>query len=304
MANRPTNPRRLAALGLVLAITMAVPVVGAAQTAHEPGFNLFSEEQDVEIGRKSAAEAERQLRLLNDRSVDSYVNEVVDRLARHVPGARYPYQVKTVNSAEVNAFALPGGYMYVNRGLIEAAATEGELASVLAHEMGHVALRHGTNQASKAYLAQAGLGILGGVLGRDREPNEVLSVIGGLGLNALFVKYGREAEEQADVVGAQTMARAGYDPEDMADFFDKLARMSRREPSRLEQFFSSHPAPSGRAARIRQEARLIGGGGRSQVVGGFEDVQAELRDRPRAPRVRTPIRGADGARRRDNAPQR
>jgi predicted Zn-dependent protease len=289
--------RRRAAL--TLAVALAVPVAGAAQTEIDPGFNLFSEKQDVEIGRQSAAQAERQLRLLNDRSVDEYVNDVVARLAGDIPGARYPYQIKTVNSSEVNAFALPGGYMYVNRGLIEAASTEGELASVLAHEMAHVALRHGTNQASKAYLAQAGLGILGSVLGgRDRDHNEVLSAIGGLGLNALFLKYGREAETQADVVGAQTMARAGYDPEDMAVFFDKLARMRRNEPSKLEQFFSSHPAPSNRAARIRQEARSLDRGGRTQVVGGFSDVKAELRELPSAPRARTPIRGADARRER------
>jgi hypothetical protein len=225
--------------------------------------------------------------MLNDRSVDAYLNALVDRLARNAPGAEYPYQIKAVNAGEVNAFALPGGYMYVYRGLVEAAATEGELAGVLAHEMAHVALRHGTNQASKAYLAQAGLGLLGGLIGGDDgRPDKIVSAIGGVGLNALFLKYSRDAETQADMVGAQMMARAGYDPEEMATFFDKLAGMRRRDPSRLEQFFSSHPPPAGRAQRIRQEASRIGPPARTRELGGFADVKAELQGRPPAPRER------------------
>ena len=159
---------------LSCASAAAVPARGAASDPKkaevrraQPGFNLFSVEQDVEIGRQSAAEAERQLPMLNERSVDRYLGRIVERLAAQAPGARYPYQIKAVNAAEINAFALPGGPMYVNRGLLEAARSEAELAGVLAHEMSHVALRHGTHQASKAYLGQAGLGILGGLLGKN-----------------------------------------------------------------------------------------------------------------------------------------
>jgi len=139
----------------------------SGQTTLKPGFNLFSTDQDVEIGRQSAVEVERQLPILDDRSIEAYVNAIGRRLAGVAPGAKYPYQFKVVNASDINAFALPGGFMYLNRGLIEAAANEGQLAGVIAHEMAHVALRHGTNQASKAYLGQTGLGLLGGLIGKD-----------------------------------------------------------------------------------------------------------------------------------------
>ena len=153
--------------GLALAGVVALaPVGGLGSTeaqAQQPGFNLFSVEQDIELGRQSAIAAERELPLLNNRAVDTYLNRVVRRLAQYAPGARYPYEIKAVNASEINAFALPGGPMYVNRGLVEAARNEAELAGVLAHEMAHVALRHGTHQASKVYLTRSGLGILGGL---------------------------------------------------------------------------------------------------------------------------------------------
>src|SRR5262245_42846777 len=150
--------RKRIALGILM-VLMSLPAgVPFAQTKIKPGFNLFSVSQDVEIGRQSAAEVERQLPILTDRSIDAYVNAVGKRLAAVAPGADFPYQFKVVNASDINAFALPGGYLYVNRGLIEAAQSEGMLAGVMAHEMAHVALRHGTTQASKAYLGQTGLG--------------------------------------------------------------------------------------------------------------------------------------------------
>jgi len=137
---------------LASALALCAPLVARAATSRAtPGFNLFSVEQDIEIGRQSAKEAERQLPLLKDRNVDRYLNRIISKLAAHAPGARYPYAIKAVNASAINAFSLPGGPMYVNRGLFEAARSEAELAGVLAHEMSHVALRHGTHQASKAY---------------------------------------------------------------------------------------------------------------------------------------------------------
>jgi len=248
----------------------------SAQTKIKPGFNLFSAEQDVEIGRQSAVEVERQLPILRDRTVESYVNSVGKRLAAAIPGTKFPYQFKVVNASDINAFALPGGFMYVNRGLIEAAKNEGQLAGVMAHEMAHVALRHGTNQASKAYLGQTGLGILGGLLSRDdASQNRVINSIGGFGLNALFLKFSRTDEEQADVIGAQTMAKAGYDPQDMVDFFEVLRSKQAREPSKVEQFFSSHPIPRDRATRIRNEMKLLTVRP-TEPVGGFRQAKASL----------------------------
>jgi Zn-dependent protease with chaperone function len=250
--------------------------VVSAQTHIEPGFNLFSVQQDQDIGRQSADEAERQLPILRDRSIQAYVDGIGKRLAAVAPGANYPYQFKIVNVADINAFALPGGYLYVNRGLIEATQNEGQLAGVMAHEMAHVALRHGTNQASKAYLGQAGLGLLGGLVGKnDASTQQTIASVGGFGLNTLFLKYSRTAEEQADVTGAQMMAKAGYDPADMVAFFDILARTQARDPSKVEQFFSSHPAPANRSARINQEITMLTVRP-IKPVGGFAQVKAEL----------------------------
>jgi len=259
---------------------LGAPVLAQTTRQPQPGFNLFSVSQDIEIGKQSAIEAERQLPLLGNRSVDSYLNRIVQKLAAVAPGAKYPYQAKGVNSTEINAFALPGGPLYVNRGLIEVARNEAELAGVLAHEMSHVALRHGTHQASKAYLSQAGLGILGGLIGKPSGgAARVLNAVGGVGLNAVFLKFSRDDEYQADQVGAQMMAAAGYDPLAMATLFELLRAEQKRNPSKLEQFFSDHPSSADREARIRQQARTLGTG-RTQVLGGFAGIQATLRRLP------------------------
>ena len=265
---------------LASALVLWAPLMARAATSPAtPGFNLFSVEQDIEIGRQSAVEAERQLPLLNDRNVDRYLNQIVRKLAAQAPGARYPYAIKAVNASAINAFALPGGPMYVNRGLFEAARSEAELAAVLAHEMSHVALRHGTHQASKAYLSQAGLGILGGLLGKNGgNTSKIVNAIGGLGLNAAFLKFGRDDEYQADQLGAQIMAGAGYNPAAMANFFELLRNEQGRDPGKLEQFFSDHPPSADREARIRDQAgslRLA----QSRDVGGFDRMRADLRRR-------------------------
>ena len=153
-----------------------------AQADPRPGFNLFSVQQDIEIGRQSAAQAERELPVIRDASLDSFLNGVIQRLVAVAPGARYPYRVRAVDSSDINAFTFPGGFLYVNRGLLAATRNESELAGVLAHEVSHVALRHGTHEASKAYGAQAGLGILGGLLGRGKSgtTQQIIQAIGGL----------------------------------------------------------------------------------------------------------------------------
>jgi Zn-dependent protease with chaperone function len=254
-----------------------------AQTPVKAGFNLFSAEQDVEIGRQSAAQAERQLPVLGRSSADRYVDAIGRRLAAVAPGPKFPYTFKVVNAADLNAFALPGGPVYITRGLIESVPSEPELAGVIAHEIAHVALRHGTNNASKAYLAQAGIGILGGVLGGGGgATGQIIQAVGGLGLNALFLKFSRTAETQADIVGTQMLAKAGYDPQRMASMFAMLRQQQGREPSKLQAFFSDHPSPANREARVTQEARLLGSVRTTSPVGGLETAQADLRRLPRA----------------------
>lgn len=224
---------------------------GSAAAPHfRPGFNLFTPEQDVELGRQSAAQIAREVPLLKDEEVVGYVRRLGAKLAANAPGDKFPYQFQVVSSREINAFALPGGFIFVNAGTVAAARNEGELAGVVAHEIMHVALRHGTNQVSKAYLAQAGLGVLGALAGGDSpDLGRVIESVGGAGANMLFLKFGRTAERQADLGGAQMLASAGYDPRDMASFFEALGREGGQ---RLPEFLSDHPDPGNRVASINE----------------------------------------------------
>lgn len=272
----------------VVAAVLALGLASAAPAS--AAINLFSQQQEIELGRRAAADAERQLPMLREGSVEGYVNAIVRRLAGATPGPRFPYQARVVNAADINAFALPGGHIYVNRGLIEAVRSEGELAGVLAHEMAHVAERHGTEQVTKAYGVQAGASILAQILaGRDRRLGIGEQLVGSLGLSALMMKFSRDAENEADRVGARIMARAGYDPMAMASFFELLQAQRGRNPGAVAQFFSSHPSPGNRSANIRAEARALGRGN-GRTVGSLRTVQARLDRLPDAPRRTAALR--------------
>lgn len=280
--------RRRVAVRLALALlatSMITIGIAQAQTQVKPGFNIFTTAQDAEIGAQSAAQVDRQIPMVGESGVTRYVSALGAKLAAQAPGAHYNYRFRVANLSDVNAFALPGGYIYVHRGLIENARNEGELAGVMAHEIAHVALRHPTNQVSKAYLAQAGVGILGGLLGGRSQSggSQIVSALGGFGLNALFLKFSRTAESQADIVGAQIMARAGYDPNEMANFFTHMEQTASSNPSKVAVFLSDHPAPADREARVRQEARLIGGVRGSSNIGSLAMAQSELRSLGTAP---------------------
>lgn len=221
---------------------------GGVRERFKPGFNLFKPEQDVELGRQSAQEIARQVPLLKDEATVSYIQQLGGNLASKAGGYKFPYQFAVVATKEINAFALPGGFIFINAGTITSAKNEGELAGVIAHEIAHVALRHGTSQASKAYLARAGLSILSGIAGgRDTDLGQVVESIGGAGANAVFLKFSRTAETQSDIEGARMMAESGYDPRDMANFFKTLEQMSGQ---RVPEFLSDHPNPGNRAALI------------------------------------------------------
>jgi len=242
-------------LALMLAMSLAAGAV-EAQTEVKSGWNMFSPQQDVEIGAQSAVEAERQLPVLRDAEVDNYINRIGQKLAVNAGGPQFQYRFKVINASDINAFALPGGFIYLNRGIIDNARNEGEIAGVLAHEIAHSSLRHGTHQASKAYAAQAGLQILGGLLGGKvgQSTAQILNTVGGVGLNALFLKFSRELETQADVRGAQILAASGYSPADMVSFFHQLEKVDK---SRKTTWLSHHPAPPDRIARIEKERQLL-----------------------------------------------
>ena len=246
------------AMALLAAMTLLLaPPAWADRTQLKPGWNMFSPQQDVQIGQQVSRDAERQLPMLNDSRVDSYLNNLGRRLAAHAPGERYPYQYKCVNDRAINAFALPGGFVYINRGVIEAAENEAQLAGVMAHETSHVALRHGTNQATKAEFGQAGLSILGGLLGGNSVAGLVTRLGAGFAANSVLLKYSRSAETQADVMGTQILYDARYDPRAMAQFFEKIEAESKgKQPV---EFFSNHPSPEHRIERVDEEVEKLGG---------------------------------------------
>ena len=268
------------------ALLASVAAGALAQTSPAPsGFNLFSVQQDAEIGKKSADQIERQIPVLSTPEASRLVSRLGQRLAAHASGPSFSYRFKVVNLSDINAFALPGGYVYIHRGLIERVRTEGELAGVMAHEIAHVALRHPTRQLTKGYAAQAGasllLGLIGG--GTHGRTSQVVNALGGFGLNALMLKYSRSAEDEADAMGARIMARAGYDPAEMASFFSLLR--SEAGSSRVATFLSSHPSPASREAHIRAEAASYGPVARTRPIGNLRAAQAELKSLAPAPRM-------------------
>jgi hypothetical protein len=284
MIKRNYNIRQqlLATLATIALFAMPVSVFG--QTQIKLHSNKYKVEDDVKLGRQAAAEAERQFPILNDSDVNGYVSRVGQRLVNSIPSQfqqpRFSYYFKVVNARDINAFALPGGPMYVNRGMIEAARTEGEMAGVMAHELSHVALRHGTAQASKAqkYGLLAGiLGIGGAILG---GPAGAAAQIAGQGVGVYFLKFSREYETEADILGAQIMARAGYDPMDLANMFRTIEQQGGGSSG---GFLSSHPSPANRYARIQQEARMLRIDNPMRNSADFSRVQARLRNQGRAP---------------------
>ena len=241
----------------LLAVAIAAtPMAALAQTQIKLHSNKYKVSDDVRLGRQAAAEVEQKFPLLRDAEVQRYVESVGQDLAAAIPPEfqhpEFRYFFKVVNARDINAFALPGGPMYVNRGMIQAARTEGEMAGVMAHEISHVALRHGTAQATKAqkYALGAGIaGILGSILGGPAVGQIAQGTVG-----VYFLKFSREYETEADILGARIMANAGYDPRELANMFRTIERAGGGSSG---GFLSSHPSPSNRYARINQEAQYL-----------------------------------------------
>jgi len=245
----------------------------AQRTEVKPGWNLFSVEQDVAIGKEVAQQAEQQVQLLNDGRVDAYLTRLGQKLAAKAPGEKYPYQFKAVNDIGINAFALPGGFLYINRGTIEAAENEAQLAGVIGHEIAHSALRHGTNQMSKATAMQLPLALLGGTIGSDSIAGILTQAGANFGAQSVLLKYSRDAEHQADLVGTQILYDNNYDPRQMAEFFAKLEKESGQPGGRAIEFFSSHPNPQNRIGEVNAEIARMGTGARA-----YRNDTAEFRD--------------------------
>jgi hypothetical protein len=261
--------------------SIAICVNGAAaQTPIKLPKNNYTPEQDVEIGRKAAAEVRQQYPIINDESISVYLTKLGDRLVAVAPPELnqkvYEYSFTPVNLKEINAFALPGGPMFVQRGMFDAAANEGEVVGVMAHELSHVLLRHGTANATKAQNPWLQLGQIAGVLGGAVVGGAAGSAIiqgSQFGLGTILLRYSRDFEKQADLLGAQLMAKAGYDPRALAHMFETIAAESKG--SRDPQWMSSHPDPGNRTAYLTKEAESLTIAP-APDAGGFERVKAKF----------------------------
>ena len=270
---------------LLSAALISLHVSAGAQTRIEMHNNSYTPEQDVELGQQAAAEVRRQMPLLNDQRTEDYVERVGERLVEEIPNEfRQPafrYTFDVVNLREINAFALPGGPMFLHRGMIEAAKTEAEMAGVMAHELSHVILRHGTAQATKGQKFQIGA-IAGQVLGAivGGKTGAVIAQGSEFGLGAYFLKYGREYEREADLLGAQIMARAGYDPRQMANMFRTIQEQG---GSRGPEWLSSHPDPGNRYEAINREAAMLQIESPAGSQGDFREAKSRLAQMAPAP---------------------
>src|SRR5262245_32117468 len=270
-------------VGLLVASTVAAL---GGQTVIKAPKNKYSPSEDVKLGADAAAKVEKEMPILRDEPVTAYVNRVGARLVDAIPPEfqhpEFHYSFKVINVRELNAFALPGGPMYVNRGMIEAAKNEGEVAGVVAHELSHVALRHGTAQSTKAgkfewgQLAGAVAGaVIGGAAG------SAISQVSQFGISTAFLRYSRDYEKQADILGSHMMADAGYDPRDMAAVFRTIEEKGR---SNGPQWLSDHPNPGNRSAYITREAEQLAVNNPVHDTRDFDTVKARLQSMSPPPR--------------------
>jgi len=251
--------------GVALMFVLAVAVTDLlAQTAIKLPKNKYTPKQDVEIGREAAAEVRQEYPIIENQQINKYLTALGDRLVAAAPAelkeSVYEYSFTPVNLKEINAFALPGGPMFVHRGMFDAAASEGEVVGVMAHELSHVLLRHGTANASKAQNPWLQIGQLAGQLGGAMVGGSAGSAIAQgseFGLGTLLLRYSRDYEKQADLLGSQIMARAGYDPRALAHMFETIARESKSSGGSGPQWMSSHPDPGNRTQYITKEAEAL-----------------------------------------------
>ncbi len=257
---------------LAAALLFAAPLLARKPgEAPKPGLNMFSRDQDVQLGAEAAKEVRTKYKQMDDRFLQDYVKKVGDRLAatQEAAGSKFPFTFTFIVEPTVNAFALPGGPMFIQTGLFPALDNEAQLAGVMAHEMSHVILRHGTHEATKAkavgfaatlFGSAAGEGVMGGML---KEATQ-------LGANAWMLHYSREAESEADALGAHMMAEAGWDPMELATFFTKLGQAGGQRPM---EFLSDHPNPEHREAAIEAEVKALPARQYGYVTGDFEKVK-------------------------------
>jgi hypothetical protein len=248
--------------------------VDAIGNRHVGGLDWYSTETDIKIGKTYAQQIEQSMKFITDPVVTEYVNRIGQNLVRN-SDAKVPFTIKVVDSDEINAMALPGGFFYVNSGLILAADNEAELAGVMAHEIAHVALRHGTRGQTRADIANImsiPLIFVGGGIGYAARE------VAGIGLPMTFLKFSRGFEAEADYFGVQYMYKAGYDPNEFVNFFEKVQAQEKKKPGSLSKAFATHPQTPDRIEKTQEEiAKILPP--RDQYIettSEFNDVKARL----------------------------
>jgi predicted Zn-dependent protease len=238
------------------------------------GVNFYSLDKEIALGKQMAQEVERQAKIVDDPIIAEYVNRVGQNLVRN-SDAKVPFTIKVLDSEEVNAFALPGGFFFVNTGLILKAETEAELAGVMGHEIAHVAARHGTRQATRGDIAQIAtipLIFMGGWTGYAIRQGASLAIPMG------FLTFSRAFEKEADYLGLQYMYKAGYDPTAFVDFFEKIESLEKKKPGSISKVFSTHPMTDDRIKASQEEIQKILAPKPEYVVNTseFNDVKGRL----------------------------
>ncbi len=240
------------------------------------GVNFYSIQKEIALGKQLAQEVERQSKVIDDPVIAEYVNRLGQNLVRN-SDAKVPFTIKVLDTEEVNAFALPGGFFFVNSGLILKADNEAELAGVMAHEIAHVALRHGTKQATRGEIAQIGM-----IAASIAVPYGLAGYGALQGANLLipmtFLKFSRGMEKQADFFGLQYMYKTGYDPNSFVDFFEKIETMEKKKPGTVSKLFATHPMTDDRITAAQDEIQKILPARPEYVVNTseFNDVKARL----------------------------
>jgi predicted Zn-dependent protease len=251
-AHRRLQQRGGIRLGLVI-LPLLLMALGCATTGVNQGdVNLVSLDEEWQMGQQLERELATRLRLVNDPTTVSYVSQIGMKIVRQTELANAPWEFHVVADPEINAFNVPGGHVYVNTGLIQAAGNAAELAGVIAHEIGHGVSRHATERISKVSGINLGAGLLLG-----SNPSTVKQIAAQIVAGGAVAKFSRADEREADRLGVQYMYDAGYDPRGMAGMFEKLLATRKRRPSSVEQFFATHPLAEDRIQSVRQHAASL-----------------------------------------------
>jgi len=279
--------RSARAVALLAALSLLAPGVFAGDNKKKDpeeignrdvgkGVNFFSLEKEIALGKQLAQEVERQAKIIDDPVIAEYVSRVGQNLVRN-SDAKVPFTIKVLDSEEVNAFALPGGFFFVNSGLILKAESEAELAGVMAHEIAHVAARHGTRQATRGEIAQIGM-IIASIAIPYGWTGYAIRQGAGLAIPLGFLQFSQAMEREADYLGLQYMYKAGYDPTAFVDFFEKIQTLEKRKPGSLSKVFATHPMTDNRIKAAQDEIQKILAPKPEYVVNTseFNDVKSRL----------------------------